>query len=51
MGGFDRDGVDREFFADGRWRSLVVINVGRPVADGYRERLPRLEFEDVSRVV
>jgi 3-hydroxypropanoate dehydrogenase len=51
MGGFDRDGVDREFFADGRWRSLVVINVGRPVADGYRERLPRLAFADVSRVV
>ena len=33
MGGFDRDGVDGEFFADGRWRSLVVINIGRP-SDG-----------------
>jgi 3-hydroxypropanoate dehydrogenase len=51
MGGFDREGVDHEFFADGRWRSLVVINVGLPLADGYRERLPRLEFADVSRVV
>lgn len=51
MGGFDRAGVDGEFFADGAWRSLVVINIGRPAPDGYRERLPRLEFEDVSRVV
>jgi 3-hydroxypropanoate dehydrogenase len=51
MGGFDRDGVDREFFPDGAWRSLVVINIGLPAADGYRERLPRLELADVSRVV
>ena len=51
MGGFDRDGVDREFFADGGWRSLVVINLGHPVPDGYRERLPRLTFADVSRTV
>src|SRR6202042_1489957 len=40
MGGFDREGVDGEFFGDGAWRSLVVINVGRPAADSYRERAP-----------
>ncbi len=51
MGGFDRAGVDGEFFADGAWRSLVVINLGRPVPDGHRERLPRLTFADVSRSV
>jgi len=51
MGGFDREGVDGEFFADGAWRSLVVINLGRPAADSYGERLPRLGFADVSRVV
>ena len=51
MGGFDRDGVDAEFFADGRWRSLLVINVGSPASDSYRERLPRFGFEDVARVV
>jgi 3-hydroxypropanoate dehydrogenase len=51
MGGFDREGVDAEFFADGSWRSLVVINVGAPAAGGARERLPRLGFSDVSRVV
>lgn len=51
MGGFDREGVDGEFFPDGAWRSLVVINVGRPVPDGHRPRLPRLSFADVSRSV
>jgi 3-hydroxypropanoate dehydrogenase len=51
MGGFDRAGVDGEFFADGGWRSLLVINVGHPLADGHRERLPRFEFADVARVV
>jgi 3-hydroxypropanoate dehydrogenase len=51
MGGFDRDGVDAEFFADGRWRSLVVINIGAPAPGGHRERLPRLAFADVARTV
>ena len=51
MGGFDREGVDREFFAETDWRSLVVVNVGRPTAGGHRERLPRLDFADVSRTV
>ena len=51
MGGFENEGVDAEFFDDGNWRSLLVINVGVPAADGHRERLPRLGFADVSRVV
>jgi 3-hydroxypropanoate dehydrogenase len=51
MGGFDRDGVDAELFPDRNWRSLVVINVGHPAADGFRDRLPRLSFADVARTV
>lgn len=51
MAGFDPDGVDAEFFPDGRWRSLVVINIGRPAADAYRPRLPRLDYEDVFREI
>jgi 3-hydroxypropanoate dehydrogenase len=47
MGGFDRDGVDREFFADGRLRSLLVVNIGRPGPDAWRDRLPRLDHDDV----
>jgi 3-hydroxypropanoate dehydrogenase len=51
MGGFDRAGVDGEFFADGRWRSILVVNVGVPAAESHNERQGRLEFEDVALVV
>ena len=51
MGGFDRAGVDGEFFADGRWRSILVVNVGKPAPESHRERQGRLEFEDVAQVV
>jgi 3-hydroxypropanoate dehydrogenase len=47
MGGFDRDGLDREFFADGRLRSLLVVNIGRPGPAAWQERLPRLDHDDV----
>jgi 3-hydroxypropanoate dehydrogenase len=51
MGGFDRAGVDGEFFADGRWRSILVVNVGVPAAESHNERQGRLEFDDVALVV
>jgi 3-hydroxypropanoate dehydrogenase len=51
MGGFDRAGVDAEFFPDGRWRSILVVNVGVAAAGSYRERSGRLEFADVARIV
>jgi 3-hydroxypropanoate dehydrogenase len=47
MGGFDHDGVDAEFFPDGRYRSILVINIGHPGESAWRERLPRLAHEDV----
>ena len=51
MGGFDRAGVDAEFFADGRWRSILVINVGVAAPDSASPRKPRLAFSEVARVV
>ena len=48
MGGFDKAGVDREFFGDGRWRSLLVVNIGYPAAEnGHYPRQPRLDHADV----
>jgi len=47
MSGFDVDGVDREFFPDGRYRSLVVVNIGIPGPDAWFDRLPRLEHDEV----
>jgi 3-hydroxypropanoate dehydrogenase len=51
MGGFDRKGVDQEFFSDGRWRSILIVNVGKAAEDGHNERQGRLSFEQAARVV
>lgn len=47
MAGFDKAGVDAEFFPDGRLRSTLVINIGHPGADAWLGRLPRLDHADV----
>ena len=47
MTGFDADAVSAQFFPDGRHRALVVVNLGHAAEDAWRDRLPRLDFEDV----
>ncbi len=47
MGGFDAEGVAREFFPDGRHQPLLVVNIGKPGADAYRPRGLRLDYEEV----
>jgi 3-hydroxypropanoate dehydrogenase len=47
MGGFDAAGVDAEFFAGSALKSLLVVNIGRPGADAWLDRLPRLHHDDV----
>jgi 3-hydroxypropanoate dehydrogenase len=42
MGGFDKEALDADFFPDGRWRSLLVVNIGHPGSDPWFDRLPRL---------
>jgi 3-hydroxypropanoate dehydrogenase len=49
MAGFDAAGIDADFFPDGRWRSILVVNIGHPGADPWFERLPRLAHEDTVR--
>ncbi|OEU85460.1 malonic semialdehyde reductase [Streptomyces abyssalis] len=51
MSGFDRHGVDKEFFGDGRQKSLLVVNIGRPGEEAYKPRLPRLTYEDAVTTV
>lgn len=46
MLGFDAEGIDREFFADRPWKTILVINVGKPGIDPWFDRLPRLAHED-----
>jgi 3-hydroxypropanoate dehydrogenase len=47
MGGFDKDGVDAQFFADGRFKSLLVVNIGHPGENPWFPRLPRLDNDKV----
>lgn len=51
MTGFDAEGVDKEFFADGRHKSLVVVNIGRPAEGAWFDRLPRLAHDEVVTTV
>ncbi|MGW1987004.1 malonic semialdehyde reductase [Streptomyces collinus] len=46
MAGFDRAGVDEEFFAGTSWRSHLVVNIGHPGADPWFPRLPRVPVEE-----
>lgn len=46
MAGFDAEGLDKEFFPDGRFKSLLVVNIGHPGESPWHPRLPRLDHED-----
>lgn len=47
MSGFDEDGVNREFFPDGKWSALLVVNIGKPAGTGPRPRGPRLAYHEI----
>jgi 3-hydroxypropanoate dehydrogenase len=47
MAGFDAAALDDDFFPDGRWKSILVVNIGHPGQDPWFARLPRLDHNDV----
>jgi 3-hydroxypropanoate dehydrogenase len=47
MTGFDADGLNGEFFPDGRYRAILVVNIGHPGENPWFGRLPRLDHDDV----
>lgn len=51
MAGFDRAGIDAEFFGDSAWKSQLVINIGHPGVDAWFDRLPRISADDAIRTV
>ncbi len=51
MSGFKPDLLDREFFPDGRYRSLLLANLGYAEARSPEPRGPRLTFAEVARVL
>lgn len=50
MSGFDREKVDAAFFADGRWQSNLLINIGYGDTSKLYGRLPRLSFDDACQL-
>lgn len=40
--GYDAEGIDKEFFPDGNWSTILVINIGHPGENPWFDRLPRV---------
>ena len=51
MSGFDNNGVDKEFFSDGRFKSNFLCNLGYGDKSKLLERLPRFEFSEVCEII
>jgi len=51
MGGFDRAGIDAEFFDGTALHSILVVNLGHAAEDGQRARAPRLELPEAVTFV
>lgn len=51
MSGFDNEGVDREFFPDGRIKSNFLCNLGYGDETRLRPRAERLSFEEVAEIL
>jgi len=45
MGGYDKAGIDAEFFPEGDWTTLMVVNIGHPGENAWFDRLPRVEVD------
>lgn len=45
MSGFDKDGLEAEFFPDGRWKANFLCNIGYGTQDQLFPRNPRLAFD------
>lgn len=51
MGGFENAKVDEIFFPDGKWKSVLLVNLGYGDPTKLFPRLPRLDFEEACRIV
>jgi 3-hydroxypropanoate dehydrogenase len=46
MLGYDAAGIDAEFFADRPYKTILVINIGKPGENPWFDRLPRLAHDE-----
>jgi 3-hydroxypropanoate dehydrogenase len=45
MAGYDKDAIDAEFFPEGNWTTLMVVNIGHPGENAWFDRLPRVDVD------
>jgi 3-hydroxypropanoate dehydrogenase len=51
MSGFDRDGIDREFFAGTAIKTYFLCNLGYGVEGSVRPRAARLGFDEAAKIL
>lgn len=51
MGGFDTGAVDAVVNADGRNKSFLIVNIGKPGKDAWFARLPRHDVDFATRSI
>jgi 3-hydroxypropanoate dehydrogenase len=51
MSGFDREGVDNEFFAGTQIKSYFLCNLGYGDREGLRPRAARLSFDEACKIL
>ncbi|TDU31705.1 3-hydroxypropanoate dehydrogenase [Panacagrimonas perspica] len=51
MSGFKPELIDQAFFPDGRWRALLLANLGFAEESPITPRGPRLSFDDAARIL
>ena len=51
MSGFDNQGVDEEFFPDGRFKSNFLCGLGHGDPESIFDRLPRLDFDEACQLL
>ena len=51
MGGFNNEGVDNEFFSDGKTKTLLICGIGYGDDSKIFPRSPRLDFNEACKVI
>jgi 3-hydroxypropanoate dehydrogenase len=51
MSGFNVEGLDAEYFPDGRWKSNFLVNIGYGNGENMYPRSPRLSFAEACLVM
>ena len=51
MGGFNNEGVDNEFFSDGKTKTLLICGIGYGDESKVFPRSPRLDFSEACQVI